>query len=62
MNLCLSISYASTNRPADSMFYARFIEDRLLKEIYETTYPFIKSNDSAINLVKLLVCIYILID
>lgn len=62
MNLCLATSFAATNKPADSMFHARFIADEVLKEIYEVAYPFIKANDTATNLVKLQVKVDTVVD
>ena len=53
MNRCIATSYASTNRPADARFHARFIADEVLRQIYEVAYPFIKSNDTETNIVKL---------
>ena len=53
MNRCIATSYAAINRPADARFHARFIADEVLRQIYEVSYPFIKANDTATNLVKL---------
>lgn len=62
MNLCLATSFAATNKPADSMFHARFIADEVLKQVYEVAYPFIKANDTATNLVKLQVKVDTVVD
>ena len=53
MNRCIATSYAAINRPADARFHARFIADEVLRQIYKVSYPFIKANDTATNLVKL---------
>ena len=62
MNICFASSFAATNKPADAMFHARFIADELLKDIYEAVYPFIKSNDTASNLVKIQVKVDTVVD
>lgn len=62
MNRCVATSYASSNRPADARFHARFIADEVLRQIYEVAYPFIKANDTATNLVKLQVKVDAVVD
>ena len=62
MNRCIATSYAAINRPADARFHARFIADEVLRQIYEVSYPFIKANDTATNLVKLQVKIDAVVD
>ena len=62
MNRCVATSYSATNRPADARFHARFIADEVLRQIYEVSYPFIKANDTATNLVKLQVKIDAVVD
>ena len=53
MNLCTATSFASSNKPADALFQARFIADEVLKQVKSACFPFIKANDSATNLVRL---------
>lgn len=53
INLCTSIAFASTTRPADSLFHARFNADDLLREVFEACYPQVKANESATNIAYL---------
>jgi len=52
INLSTSTAFASTTRPADALFHARFNTDNLLRRIFEAVYPQIKANESATNIVK----------
>ena len=52
INLCVATSFAKTNKPADSLFHARFNADNLLRRVFEALYPQIKANESATNIVK----------
>lgn len=54
INLCVSTSFGATNdRPADSLFHARFNADDLLREVFEVCYSQIKANESATNIAYL---------
>lgn len=51
INLCVSSSFGSTtDRPADSLFHARFNADDLLREVFAVCYTQIKANESATNI------------
>ena len=49
MNICLCSSFALSQRPADSLFHARFNADHLLREVFLALYPQIKDNESVSN-------------
>ena len=54
INLCVSSSFGSaTDRPADSLFHARFNADDLLRQVFEACYTQIKANESATNIAYL---------
>lgn len=54
INLCVSCSFGSTtDRPADSLFHARFNADDLLREVFEACFKQIKANESATNITYL---------
>ena len=54
INLCVSSAFGSTvDRPADSLFHARFNSDDLLREVFEACYSQIKANESATNIAYL---------
>ena len=54
INLCVSTSFGATNdRPADSLFHARFNADDLLREVFEVCYSQIKANESETNIAHL---------
>lgn len=54
INLCVSCSFGSaTDRPADSLFHARFNADDLLREVFEACFKQIKANESATNIAYL---------
>ena len=54
INLCVSTSFGATNdRPADSLFHARFNADDLLREVFEVCYSQIKANESETNIAYL---------
>lgn len=49
MNICLCSTFALPQRPADSLFHARFNADHLLREVFLALYPQIKDNESVSN-------------
>jgi hypothetical protein len=49
MNICLCSTFALSQRPADSLFHARFNADHLLREVFLALYPQIKDNESVSN-------------
>ena len=49
MNLCLCSTFALAQRPADSLFHARFNADNLLRDVFLALYPQIKDNESVSN-------------
>lgn len=49
MNICLCSTFALAQRPADSLFHARFNADHLLREVFLALYPQIKDNESVSN-------------
>ena len=53
INLCTSLSFNQTDRPADSLFHARFNADDLLREVFEACYTQVKANESETNLAYL---------
>ena len=53
INLCTSIAFAYSSRPADSLFHARFNADDLLREVFEASYPQVKANESLTNIAYL---------
>ena len=54
LNLCVSVAFAnSLNRPADSLFHARFNADDLLREVFEACYSQVKANESETNIAYL---------
>ena len=54
INLCVSCSFGTnTDRPADSLFHARFNSDDLLREVFEVCYTQIKANESETNIAYL---------
>lgn len=54
INLCVSMSFTNSgNRPADSLFHARFNADSLLREVFEACYHQVKANESATNIAYL---------
>lgn len=54
INLCVACSFGSlTDRPADSLFHARFNADDLLREVFEACFEQIKRNESETNIAYL---------
>ena len=53
LNLCVSLAFNSAERPADSLFHARFNADDLLREVFSACYTQIKANESSTNLAYL---------
>jgi len=53
INLCTSLSFNQTDRPADSLFHARFNADDLLRDVFEACYSQVKANESETNLAYL---------
>jgi len=62
MNLCVSTSFKPSNRPADSLFHARFNADSLLNDVFEACYSQVKANESATNIAYLQVRINKLVN
>jgi hypothetical protein len=53
INLGTSSAFASSPKPADALFHARFNADHLLRKVFDVCYPQIKANEQASNFVKL---------
>lgn len=46
IDLGVSTAFAAENRPNDSLFHAGFNMDKLMREVLELEYPFIKDNET----------------
>lgn len=63
INLCVSASFTnSQDRPADSLFHARFNADDLLREIFEVCFTQIKNNETGTNLAYLQTLIDVVVN
>lgn len=52
INLAVSTAYNQEQKPADSLFHARFNADNLLRNVFKAVYSQIKANEVASYLVK----------
>lgn len=52
INLGVSTAFASTPRPADALFHARFNADHLLREVFKAVFTQVKANETASYIVK----------